>query len=101
MKWKTWFALLADTYEGWQEDGAANLGAALAYYTVFSLAPLLLVVIGIAGLVFGRDAVQGQIFTQIRGLVGDQGAQEVQTMIASTSRMGTAGLPPGSVSSPF
>ena len=88
MRWRSWFSLLKETYDGWQEDGAVNLGAALAYYTIFSLAPLLLVVIGIAGLVFGRDAVQGQIFGQIRGMLGDQGAQEVQTMIAGTSKMG-------------
>jgi membrane protein len=88
MKLKSGFTLLKDSFAGWQEDQALTLGAALAYYTIFSLAPLLLVVIAVAGLVFGRDAVQGQVVGQIRGLVGAQGAQEVQTMIANAGKMG-------------
>ena len=53
------------------EDQAPTLGAALAYYTVFSLAPLLIIAIAIAGSVFGREAAQGQIFDQLRGLLGE------------------------------
>jgi hypothetical protein len=53
----------------WMEDQAPTLGAALAYYTVFSLAPLLIIAIAIAGLVFGQEAAQGQIFEQLRGLL--------------------------------
>jgi uncharacterized BrkB/YihY/UPF0761 family membrane protein len=55
------------------EDKAPRLGAALAYYTVFSVAPLLIIAIAVAGLVFGADAAQGSIVTQIRGLVGERG----------------------------
>jgi membrane protein len=61
------FAILKETASDWMEDQAPTLGAALAYYTVFSLAPLLIIAIAIAGLVFGQEAAQGQIFDQLRG----------------------------------
>ena len=77
------FTLLKQTYQKWSEDKAPRLGAALAYYTVFSLAPLLVVVIAVAGLVFGQKAAEGQIVGQLGGLVGEQSAQAIQTMIAS------------------
>jgi membrane protein len=63
------FAILKEAASDWMEDQAPTLGAALAYYTVFSLAPLLIIAIAIAGLVFGREAAQGQIFDQLRGLL--------------------------------
>ncbi|WP_310462086.1 YhjD/YihY/BrkB family envelope integrity protein, partial [Sphaerotilus sp.] len=56
--------------EAWIDDRAASMGAALAYYTLFSLAPLLLIVISVAGLVFGPEAARGEIETQMRGLIG-------------------------------
>jgi len=62
--------LFTETFSKWQEDKAARLGAALAYYTVFSLAPLLIIVIAIAGLVFGEQAAQGQIVHQMQSLIG-------------------------------
>ncbi len=71
---KSIFSLLKESFKEWQEDEALQLGAALAYYTIFSIAPMLLVVIGIAGLAFGREAVQGQIVGQIQGMVGRDGA---------------------------
>jgi membrane protein len=70
----------------WLEDKAARLGAALAYYTVFSIAPLLLMVIALAGLVFGRQAAQGQVVAQLRNLVGPPGAEAIEAMLASASR---------------
>ena len=73
--------LLTRTYSKWNEDHAPGLGAALAYYTVFSLAPLLMIVIAIAGLVFGQEAAQGQIIGQIQGLVGEESARAIQSMI--------------------
>src|SRR5438105_3072177 len=66
-----------------------RLGAALAYYTVFSLAPLLVIAIGLAGLVFGKEAAQGQIGAQIQNLVGEQGGKAVQAMVESASKPGT------------
>ncbi len=80
------FELFKDTFEGWNRDHAQRLGAALAYYTVFSLGPLLMIVIAIAGLVFGAEAARNQILGQIQGLVGQQGAQFIQSAIQSASR---------------
>ena len=81
---QTW-QLVKSAVQAWIDDHAPSMGAALAYYTVFSLAPLLLIVIGIAGLVFGADAVRGEIFGQVRGLMGDAAAQGVESLLASVS----------------
>jgi membrane protein len=81
-----WWPLLTRTYAKWNEDHAPGLGAALAYYTVFSLAPLLMIVIAIAGLVFGQEAAQGQIMGQIQGLVGEESARAIQSMIEEARR---------------
>jgi membrane protein len=70
----------------WQGDGALNLGAALAYYTLFAMAPLLVLVIAIAGLAFGRAAAEGEIVNQISGLMGADGAKMIEGMIARASR---------------
>jgi membrane protein len=59
-------ALIFTTFSDWYEDRAPRLGAALAYYTVFALAPSLVIVIGVAGIVLGREAAQGQILDQTR-----------------------------------
>lgn len=89
---KSIFSLLKESFKEWQEDEALQLGAALAYYTIFSLAPMLLVVIGVAGLAFGREAVQGQLDNQIQGLVGAQGADAIQGMVANAGRNKDGGL---------
>jgi membrane protein len=78
--------LLKATYYEWSKDKAPRMGAALAYYTIFSLAPLLVIAIAIAGFVFGAEAVQGQIMGQIQGLVGSESARAVQTMIQSAHK---------------
>lgn len=78
--------LLKDTVTEWQADKVPLLAAALAYYTVFSLAPLLIIVIAIAGFVFGPEAARNQLDEQIQGLVGPQGADAIQTMIQSAYR---------------
>ncbi|MGE5262987.1 MAG: YihY/virulence factor BrkB family protein [Acidobacteriota bacterium] len=78
--------LFKDTVSNWNKDHAPRLGAALAYYTVFSLGPLLIIVIAIAGLVFGAEAAQGQIVGQMQGLVGEQGAAFIQAAIESASQ---------------
>ncbi len=83
---KALFKLLKETFQEWNEDKAPRLAAALAYYTAFSLAPLLIVVISIAGLIFGQDAVRGQLQYQIQGLVGSQAAGAIQDMLANFSR---------------
>jgi len=83
--------VIKETFAEWFNDRAPRLGAALAYYTVFSLAPLLLIIIAIAGLVFGEAAAQGQIVEQIEGVVGADGARALQTMLANT-RQQASGL---------
>ncbi len=86
-------------FSSWLNDYAPSMGAALAYYTMFSIAPLILIVISTAGLVFGEEAVRGEIFGQLQGLMGDQGAQAVQGLLESVSepKEGMAGTIIGTV----
>lgn len=77
--------LLKLTYQGWTEDKASRLAAALAYYTVFSLAPMLVIAIAVAGLIWQRDAVQAAVMNQIGGLVGAQGAEFVSELLEGAS----------------
>jgi membrane protein len=83
------FNLLKDTFREWREDGANRLAAALAYYTTFSLAPLLVLIIAIAGLVGGQEAAQTQTMAQVEDLLGAEGRNFVQGMIESASRPAT------------
>ena len=84
---KQWWALVKGAASAWSDDYAPSMGAALSYYSVFSLAPLLLlIVISIAGLVFGQDAVHGAIFGQLRGLMGDDAAKAVEGILSSVSK---------------
>ena len=85
--------LLRETVAEWSEDKAPRLGAALAYYTVFSLAPLLIVAIVIAGSVFGQSSAQERIVAQIAGLVGVDEAIAINRMIDSAKLPADAGLP--------
>ena len=70
----------------WQDDYAPSMGAALAYYALFSLAPLLLIAIGIAGFFFGEQAARGEIFDQVAMLIGPQGAQAIEAVVAAARR---------------
>jgi membrane protein len=91
MKLKELGVLLKDAGNAWLDDKGQRLGASLAYYMVFSLAPLLLIAIFAAGLVFGRSAAQHQILGQLRDLVGNEGAEAIRTMLDHASSPG-AGL---------
>jgi membrane protein len=82
------FDVLKETYHEWSEDKASRLAAALAYYTAFSIAPLLLISIAVAGLVFGRDAAQGQVSAQIQGAVGQDAAAMIETSLANSQDTG-------------
>jgi len=78
--------LLKRTYQGWKEDKASRLSAALAYYTIFSLAPMLLIIIAVTGFFFGqREIVQTQVMNQIEGLVGAEGEAFVADLLTSAS----------------
>ena len=81
----------------WIDDFAPSMGAAISYYTVFSLAPLLIIVIAVAGAVFGREAVQGEIVGQLQDLIGREGAIAVQGLIKSASEP-AKGLVAGGIS---
>ncbi|MEP6935761.1 MAG: YihY/virulence factor BrkB family protein, partial [Nitrospirota bacterium] len=81
--------LLSATCTKWTADHAQGLGAALAFYSIFSLAPLLLIVIAIAGLVFGQQAAQGQIIGQIQALVGEDSAKAIQSMMEEARKPAT------------
>ena len=70
----------------WMKDYAPSMGAALAFYTIFSIAPLLLIVIAVAGFVFGEDAARGEIYGQLVGLLGTTGAAAVQELLESAGR---------------
>jgi membrane protein len=87
-----WWSLVKRAATAWSDDYAPSMGAALSYYTVFSLAPLLLIVISIAGLVFGADAARGEIFGQLRGLMGDAAAKAVEAVLASVDRPASGAL---------
>ena len=76
-------ALLAQVGSAWLADRVPSMGAALAYYTVFSMAPLLLIVVAVAGLVFGQDAARGEIQAQLHALMGARGALAVQDLLSS------------------
>jgi membrane protein len=80
-KLKSFFSLLKKTFLGFIEDNAFKLSASLSYYTVFSLAPLLIIIISLAGAFFGREAVQGKVYNQLKGLIGSEPAIQVQEII--------------------
>jgi len=77
-------SVLIDTGREWMSDKVSSLGAALAFYSLLSLGPLLLIIISIAGLAFGQEAASGHIFGQLRGLIGDEGAAAIQAILANS-----------------
>ncbi len=89
---RTILAFLREVLQEWSNDNALTLGAALAYYTIFSMAPLLVLAIAVAGLVFGRAAAEGQIVAQIQDVMGPQGAELIQNMIQRASEPATGAI---------
>jgi membrane protein len=86
---KSAFGLLRRAGEEWSNDKAPRLGASLSYYTIFALAPVLLLVIAVAGLVLGTKAAEGRIVEQLSGLLGVQAADAIQTMLQKASQRGS------------
>lgn len=78
---KHFYDLAKKAVNAWLDDYAPSMGAAIAFYTVFSLAPLVIIVIAVAGFFWGREAVQGQLFEQINALVGADGAKAVESVV--------------------
>lgn len=84
--------ILNGTFRGFIDDRAMTMGAAMAYYTLFSLAPVLVIVIAVAGMVFGQEAAQGAIVGELSELLGVEGAKAVEGMIASAGQTGSGVL---------
>lgn len=80
--WQRMRAVVVGSAREWSDQRAASKGAALAFYTLFSMAPVLILVIAIAGAFFGKEAAQGAIFSQLKGLVGPGGAEAIQLLLA-------------------
>jgi membrane protein len=91
-RFRTGSAVFKATMASWSEDRVPRLAAALAYYTLFSLAPLLIIVIAVASLVFGQQAAEGRIADQIQGLLGEEGAKAVQAMLQHAGEQKATGI---------
>ncbi len=89
VKIKQLFRLLKLSFSEWQKDNAGRLAAALSYYTIFSLAPILIIAIAVAGVIFGQEAAQGEIVRQLQGTIGTEGAEIIETMIENTRETGS------------
>src|SRR5215467_9654332 len=84
---KALWQLAKETFAEWSGDKVPRLAAALSYYSLFSLAPVLIIVIAVAGLAFGHDAAQGRVVQEFEGLIGSEGARAIQSIIEKTSSM--------------
>jgi membrane protein len=82
------YGLARQAVSAWMDDYAPSMGAALAYYTMFSIAPLLLIAISVAGLAFGMDAARGEVVAQLQGLMGDSAARAIEAMVQSANKPG-------------
>jgi membrane protein len=88
MKLKAAYALFKKACSAWLDDNAPSMGAALAFYTVFSLVPVLIIVISVAGLALGRKTAEVEFLRQLHGLVGEAGASAIQAILQSANRSG-------------
>ena len=82
----SWWGIVNSAAMQWVGHKDARLGAALSYYSVFSIGPLILIAIAVAGLLFGQDAVRGEVTGSLKGLLGDTGARAIETMLAEASK---------------
>src|SRR3954467_11131770 len=86
----TIFGFMKEVFSGFGDDKVMKFSASLSYYTVFSIAPLLVLIISIFGIFLGREAVRGQIYKQIDDLVGSDAAKQIQDMIGNSHRSGNS-----------
>src|SRR5690606_16446735 len=98
MQIRRFFSLARRSVQSWLDDYAPSMGAAIAFYTVFSLAPLVMIVIGIAGFFWGEDAVRGELLRQIGGMVGENGAAAIEGVIRSGAEESDQGAAAGLIS---
>src|SRR4051812_20525584 len=87
---KRFLSLLTQSFTEWQKDKASVWGASLSYFTLFSLSPLLLIIISLAGLFFGRQAVEGNIVRELQGILGQSGATLLEQTIRSAQKPSTS-----------
>jgi membrane protein len=87
-----WWTVAKEAVANWSSHKDARQGAALAYYSVFSLGPIILIAVAVAGLFFGQEAVTAQVMSSLKGMLGDTGAQAIEAMLASASRPATGVL---------
>jgi membrane protein len=85
-------SIVQSTVSSWLDHNASSLGAALAYYTLFSIAPILVIAMAVAGAVFGSDVAETQVLNQMQGLLGDAGAAAVRGLLASAQRSHANGI---------
>ena len=83
---------LKESFNGFIDDKVPKLSASLAYYTVFSLAPLLILIIFLAGMFLGREAVEGSVYEQVKGFIGSESADQVQDMIRNAALADTGAM---------
>ncbi len=81
----SWLSLLKQTYTAWSDDRGLRFGAALAYYALFSVAPLLIIAISLAGFVFGEAAARSEIINQLSAFIGPKAASELQSLILASA----------------
>lgn len=89
---KTHLCILKNTVKGFLDEPALKFSASLAYYTVFSIGPILVLIISLAGVFFGEDAIQGKVFAELKGLIGSNGAMQVQSIIKNLSLSGKSNM---------
>jgi membrane protein len=82
----TWFTLLKETIASWSAHNAQRMGAALAYYTAFSLAPLVVMIVGVFGLLVGKDTIRAGIVEQVSTLVGEAGSKTVDAILSNPAQ---------------
>lgn len=86
---KKWWSIFKQAAGEFMSDNAMKLSASLSYYTIFSLGPMLIIIISFAGIFFGKDAVEGKIYGQIKGLIGPDAALQIQDIIANIQHTGS------------
>src|SRR4051812_33319862 len=88
MRWRVYFDLVKQAGKAWVADGVPSIGAALSFYTAFSIAPLLIIVIAVAGAIYGVDVAQGAVEKQLRDTMGPAAAAAIQMLVSGASARG-------------
>ncbi len=91
-KFKEYTSFAGEVFGEFSNDNATKLSASLSYYTIFSLAPMLIIVISVAGIFFGKDAIRGELFGQINQLIGNSAAKQVQELLKNAEKSNQSGF---------